>query len=170
MGYVSPVTVSTRTIPGGHEGIEQTVEAMRELARAEAKRPAVQTAAARITRGARSTLEEARAIRRLVSRVRFQWDPPGVELIRTPTLLARTIERTGSARGDCDDVAVLAAALGLARGIGARYVLVGLTDHEPFEHVYTELVTPGGIVELDTTKPAQFPPGVEVRRTSTRRI
>lgn len=170
MTYVSPVTVSTRVIPGGHEGIEETVELMRTLARDEAERAVVKKAAARVTRGARSGLEEAEAIRAYVSRVRFEFDPPDQELIRTPTLLVRTIDRTGHAYGDCDDVAVLGAALGLARGLDARYVLVGLTEREPFEHVYTELEAREGAVELDTTRPDQFPPGVEVRRTSVRRI
>ena len=104
----------------------------------------------------------------LAAHVRFQLDPLGVELIRTPSYLLRQIEDTGRAEGDCDDVAVLGAALGMAAGIPARYVLVGLTPGDPFEHVYAELLTAWGPVDLDTTRPAQMPPGVEVVRTARR--
>lgn len=156
------------TIPHSHAGIEATVRHMRRLGREGATREEVQRWAAAIV-GDATGARAARRIRAfLEERVQFHFDPPGVELIRTPAYMLAEIGEAGGTEGDCDDVAVLGAALGMAAGLGARYVLVGLTPGEPFEHVYTELVTASGPVELDTTRPAQMPPGVQVHRTGTR--
>lgn len=156
-------------IPWGHAGIDVTVEHMRALARSSALTETVRRKAELLA--GRDELETAANIRRFIARrVRFEFDPPGVELIRTPELLLHTVDCRGRAVGDCDDVAVLAAALGLARGLEAAYILLGFTDAEPYEHVYTELRTPAGWVELDTTRPAQMPPGLEIRRRERRRV
>lgn len=166
-----PVPVRRRYwIPSSHLGIEWTVEHMRELAQQGARSPIVQQAAEAIV-GESSGKPAALAIRRyLADRMVFQFDPEGLELIRTPELLVRQIECHGTAVGDCDDVATLGAALGMAVGLRAVYVLLAFHLARPFEHVYTELVTPSGPVELDTTKPAQFPPGLEIRRTTRRDV
>lgn len=156
------------TIPHSHAGIEATVRHMRRIGREGATRPEVQRWAHAIV-GDAAGWEAAQRIRSfLAERVRFRFDPPGVELVRTPSYMLWELETSGRAEGDCDDVAVLGAALGMAAGLSGRYVLVALTPGDPFEHVYTELVTPAGPVELDTTRPAQMPPGVKVYRTGTR--
>lgn len=155
-------------IPHNHAGIEVTVRHMRRLGRQGASRPDVQRWARDIV-GDATGAEAARRIRAFLARtVRFRYDPPGVELIRTPRYLLRQIAADGRAEGDCDDVAVLGAALGMAVGLPARYVLLGFVPGEPFEHVYAELVTARGPVELDTTRPAQMPPGLQVVRHAMR--
>lgn len=172
MAYASvPIgtTEYRHRIPWGHAGIEATVRHMRRIGRRGAADEDVRARAREIAAGARSAESAAHRIRRyLHERVAFEFDPPGVELVRTPAYLVEKIAAQGYAAGDCDDVAVLGAALGMALGLPARYVLVGLTPSEPFEHVYAELGTPSGWVELDTTKPAQMPPGVTVHRTGIR--
>ena len=157
-------------IPAGHVGIEWTVDHMRRLARDGARAELVREAAAELVDGAegREAAERIRAY--LAESMVFKFDPPGVELIRTPELLVRQIECHGYAVGDCDDVATLGAALGLAVGLVPTYVLVGFSDSAPFAHVYTELATEAGAVELDTTRPAQFPPGLEIRRIERRGV
>lgn len=158
-------------IPWGHAGIDVTVEHMRSLARAQALSSAVRRKADELVSGTRTSEELALRIRRWLERyVRFLHDPDGIELIRTPELMLATIDCYGLAEGDCDDVAVLGAALGMAQGLDATYVLLGFTDAEPFEHVYTELETDAGPVELDTTRPAQMPPGLEVKRSDRRAV
>lgn len=158
------------TIPSAHLGIEWTVDHMQELATQAACAPVVQEAAREIV-GSSAGRDAADRIRRyLEANVRFQFDPPGVELIRTPELLLRQIHCRGESFGDCDDVAVLGAALGLAVGLPATYVLIAFHDTDPFEHVYTELETPAGAVELDTTRPEHLPPELQIRRTERREV
>lgn len=105
-------------------------------------------------------LEVARAIREhLARRVRFTFDPPGLELVQAASHMLRTTRP----QGDCDDIAVMGATLGLAAGLPARFVVVGFTPDGPFQHVYTELETPAGWVDLDTSRdlqgvPAAFQP------------
>lgn len=95
--------------------------------------------------------------------VAFVPDPDQVELLKSPEYMLRTIAQEGQVRGDCDDVAVLGAALGRAVGLPARFTLLAFNSTGTFRHVFTELWTPcQGWVELDTTRPAQFPEGLRV--------
>lgn len=157
-------------IPRAHLGIEWTVEHMRGIATSAASDPDVARTAADIV-GSSSGAAAARRIRRyLATNLRFQFDEPGIEQIRTPELLLAQIRCDGVAFGDCDDVAVLGAALGLAVGFRVSYVLIAFHDTDPFEHIYTELETDSGPVELDTTRPAHLPPELEIRRTERREV
>lgn len=156
-------------IPSGHAGIEETVRHMRRLVRDAEGRPLLARTAARIIAGARTDGTAAVAIREWMDQhTRFEPDPVGVELIRTPEYMLEMVATTGEASGDCDDVAVLGAALGRAAGLPARFVLIGFRKGEPYQHVYTELGTPTGWLELDTTRPAQMPAGLEIARTGIR--
>lgn len=142
---------------------------MRRIARRALTRPEVVARAWEIAGRDTTEMQKAARLRAFLDRrVSFTFDPLGVELIRTPRFMLREIAAQGSVAGDCDDVAVLGAALGLAVGFEARYVLIGLTAGQPYEHVFTELMTAQGPYELDTTRPAQMPPGVEILRTGYR--
>lgn len=170
--YVNPSAAGTQAflyhIPDGHRGIEATVRHMQRLRAAAVRDPHVRDAAQRITAG-RPSWEAAHRIRRfLADRVPFEFDPFGVELVRTPAYMLHAIADHGSSPGDCDDAALLGASLAIAAGLRARYVLVGLTPGGPFEHIYAEVLTDRGPVELDTTRPAQFPPGLVIYRTEHR--
>ena len=158
----------TYWIPPGDAGIEATVGHMRRLARRGADDDLLHRLAARIVDGSEGPGERARLLRGYLSEVfRFQRDPPGVEWIRTPRELAGKLEADGAASGDCDDVAVLGAALAHVMGLRSRYVLLGF-DRGPFSHVYTDVWTGDGWVDLDVTRPDQFPPGLEIKRTGYR--
>lgn len=162
--------VSRYWIPGGALGIELTVWHMRRTVRAALGGALLNRTAAAIVDGSIDQADAARRVRTWLDRhTRFTPDPLGVELIRAPALMLRTIECEGSAVGDCDDVAVLGAALGIAAGVPARFVLLAFLDNGLYEHVYTELLTPEPI-ELDTTRPAQLPPGLRIARRGTRRV
>lgn len=70
----------------------------------------------------------------------------------------------GYATGDCDDAAILSAALALAMGLPVRWVLLGFSPGGAYRHVYAEACQGGRWVDFDVTKPAQFPPGLRIRR------
>lgn len=156
-------------IPSGHLGIEWTVRRMRRLVNESLGSSLLATTARNIVSRSRSSTEAAERIRGfLEGSVRFAHDPRGVELLKPPDMMLEELEQLGEAVGDCDDVAVLGAALGRAIGLPARFRLLAFTRGAPFEHVYTELLTDGGWLDLDTTRPLQLPSGLEIVRTSTR--
>lgn len=159
-------------LPGnllGDFGTELTIWHMRREARRGAAEPLPQRTARAIV-GRAGPRDAARRIRRyLEERVRFVHDPAGLELVKSPTFMLREIESRGYATGDCDDVATLGAALGHAAGLPARFVLYGFQRSGPYEHVFTELETPEGWLELDTTRPDQMPSGLRLERTAIRR-
>lgn len=158
-------------IPWGHLGIEFTVWHMRALVRSSLHRTLLTQRAASIVAGSVGELEAANRIREyLEERVAFVPDPLGVELLKSPVYMLREIDADGRATGDCDDVAILGAALGLAVGLPARFVLLAFTPGAPYEHVYTELQTEGGWLELDTTRPHQLPSGLHIARTGHREV
>lgn len=144
---------------------------MRELVRDGLASPLLVETAAPIYTAYCCDAERAWAIREfLQDHLQFVPDPDGQELLRTPEYLVTLIRDQGLAYGDCDDVAILGAALGMSIGIPARFVLLGFSPTGPFSHVYTELATPEGWQELDTTAPDQFPPGLRIHREKRVRV
>lgn len=110
----------------------------------------------------------AYAIREYVAgAVHFQRDPLGVENITPPEVHMQKLRgRFGAyVLGDCDDAATLSAALGMAVGLPARFVVLAFPmpgdapgvrytqDTAPYQHVYTELLAGGAWREMDTTRP-----------------
>lgn len=160
------MTVVTRdTIGFGDYGSQQTLQKMRSLVNASLSVPVVVETANSIaaTVPPRDYLALAHAIRAWLQRnFHFVRDPVGVELLRDPVYQIRQWTTNGYISGDCDDAAVLGAALGKANGIGARFVAVGFAPGGPLLHVYTILTgrRDGGIgslgpgVDLDVTRPS----------------
>lgn len=66
-------------------------------------------------------------------------DPPGVELLRHPELSAFDALNTGNFEGDCDDVALLAAALAIRMGCKAVDLVVIAREGREWEHVYVRV-------------------------------
>lgn len=153
-------------IPPGDEGTAHTIEAMKALARHAAASPRVRQAAARIARknGRPQPAEViARAVYWFLSneRFRFQKDPKGVELVRTPASLLDAIAARGVALGDCDDRAVLGAALLAAAGVPAAFVLMAERPGGRLTHVYFAALIDGRPFPLDPqegTQPGHFTP------------
>jgi len=89
---------------------------------------------------------------------KFVRDPFGQELLRRPEYLLHRMQTQGLVQGDCDDVAQLAAVLGMAIGYPAEFVAVSfdpLAKH--YSHVFTVLRLPNGQgVHFDVTRPEQF--------------
>lgn len=156
-------------IPPGDLGTRDTLHRMKNLARDAAWRLPVRTTAVNIIAEAHATDPEARlrAIRAwLVRHTRFLPDPDGVELLHDPGILLTEIATRGIVYVDCDDVAMLAAALGLSIGCRAIFQAVGYPG-QPFTHVFTELGTPDGSAWLDCDVTREAQPGIVARMTRT---
>lgn len=73
------------------------------------------------------------------ARFPFELDPDEVELVRTPSYYARSYRKGKPASGDCDDFALLLAALLGAMGVEALGFVVMARKpgaREPFGHVF----------------------------------
>lgn len=144
------------TIRSGVLGSLDTLGNMKEAVRRSLRDPRVLEAGAMIVRPAmpRDRDTQAMLLRGWLARhLRFLNDPPSVELVRSPEYLLDRIGRDGVAQGDCDDMAVLGAALAMAAGMRARFVAVGFRGPRgPLSHVFTEVLANTGWKELDVSK------------------
>jgi hypothetical protein len=158
---------STVEIPDGDAGTLATIERMRALVNDRCSHPRIRALALSVIGRASSPDQQIVRLRSwLKSRIRFVADPDVTELLHDPVLLAEWIDRDGSVGVDCDDVAMMAAALGKAIGIAARFVVVGFfMPDAPYAHVWTELFDGRTWRELDTTRASQ---GIEDGRISRR--
>ena len=128
-------------------------------------RPVVESAAAllRYVPGRNYSARAAFLRSWLNSHFIFTPDPHGVETLRTPDYMLSAIERQGWVAGDCDDAAILSAALGKAAGFPATFVALAFDPTgKRFRHVYTVLHGPAGEeYEMDFTRSNQaLPPAV----------
>lgn len=146
-------------LPDGDSGTLQSVAMMREMARAAARDPLVRELAHELRRacGARPSaaqcLEQLRAWLR--GAVVYTLDNPEYEHTREPREMLEQLAAEGVTYGDCDCISVLAAAVALAMGYTARFVVEGYAGRaEPFAHIYTEAHAPGtfGWAQLDTVR------------------
>lgn len=150
----------------GTAGTMQAIGIMKTLARRGRVDPLVRDMALKIVQGipGRSGFDQATAIRRwLAINVEFRRDPTDNELIYSPNRMVRILtERGPPLYIDCDDVATLAAALGGAVGLRARFQVVGfLSPRAPFRHIWADLRDPAGRgpwVQMDVTRQAQSLP------------
>lgn len=162
-----PRVLGTWAVPDGDPGVARTIGAMRALAHG-ASGDADFRSFARIIAGPsdRAVLRIERIRAFVADKVRFRFDPEGVELVTAPARLLAEIAFGGWTEGDCDDSATLAAALGLAVGLRARFVTVALARGAPYTHVFAELRGPVGWYELDTLREVQgIPPGYQAPRS-----
>lgn len=154
--------VSSVQIRGGDGGTVDDLAVMVELVNKSLTNPlVVQTARALAVNAApaRAQAVQAAAIRSWLARYfRFVEDPVGLELLRDPENLLREYVATNRIIGDCDEAAILGAALGKAVGIGAFFTVLAFDPVDGgsgmFSHVFASLLTDGGAtVSLDVTKP-----------------
>lgn len=143
---------------------------MRAMVYREFVNPIVRLTASQIVGGGNGMdgTEQALSIRDfLENHVEFLRDPDGVEMLHGPVWQLQQIQQNGVVRVDCDDVAMLSAALGKAVGLRARFVVVGFDNPKaPYRHVWTELA-PRNLpvwVDMDITRPAQGLPFNRISR------
>lgn len=159
--------VSTTGLAGGDAGVTQTLARMAQLANDGQKSPVVVNYARLITLGSGQWqgLGAARIFNFLARVWRYVDDPVDTELLVSPDEMLNACEAQGVIMGDCDEAAILGAALGKAVGIAATFtVLAFATDPDRFAHVYATLLpTDGPPVDLDVTRPpGRVPPVTRV--------
>ena len=126
----------------GDDGTHQTLARMRQLAVDGAVTPTIRRVAARLVLGVEADPAwHARMIRDFIeSHTQFLADPSVAEALTPPADLVMDCLRNGIAQVDCDDVAMLTAALGMSIGLRARFVVVAFhSPNAPFAHVWTDL-------------------------------
>ncbi|MFA6118266.1 MAG: transglutaminase domain-containing protein [Sphingomonas sp.] len=158
-------TLQQGSLAGGDLGTEQTLGHMRRLVLNETALPIVRMVAAQIAANVpgNDPMQLAQHIRRFVkARWRFVRDPLDKELLHTPEALLRMLQMHQQIAADCDDAAILCAALGVSVGLRARFVAVSFLDERaPYGHVWAELAPPTGTgswVECDVTRSMQTLP------------
>ena len=168
-------------IVNGDAGAVETLHVMQRLVRAAVLDPSFVWWSREICQDcvARDEYCLALVIRQFVDMsVKFVRDPVGVESLTSPlTHMKKLRGHYGmTVGGDCDDAATLSAALGLAVGLPARFVVIAfpvaapipgegfVEDNAPYQHVFTELYAAGQWREMDTTKPLGIGPIRIVRR------
>jgi len=159
-------TVTEYTIPQGDRGAYQTLKIMKRIVN-EAMRdiPVLDTAKTIIRSvGGKDRSAQAVAIAEWVRpRLRFVRDPYGIETLHTPLFMLSRINTVGMYEADCDDYAILSAALAKAVGLRTKFVVLGFHSAEhPFTHVYAMAETPQGWVPFDVS--FGLPPGAIQRR------
>lgn len=121
---------------------------MRDLVNRYKRHDAVRSAALDLVRSLppKDYAREVNAIFTFVrDRIRYTKDVNGVETVQTPPA---TLELEA---GDCDDKATLLAAMLESVGHPTRFVAVGYTGPDTFQHVYVETYVGRRWVPLDAT-------------------
>jgi len=164
--------VEARTSDDDEQTTGQTVERMRQYAAADATSPAVRAAAAAAL-AEHPELEPPAAV--------WHWIKRHVRLVRDSDLardlagvpddaeiLVRPVDLLGMPEpaGDCDDWAMLAAAMLRALSIPARFRTVAEEQNGPYSHVYVIARYGGREIPLDSHGPY---PGWEARTAGKRR-
>ncbi len=148
------------TIRRGAAGTRDTLRLMVQLTQAGKHSVNVRLAAQQITQpvAQRDTAGEVRALHRFVrDRIRFVRDVNGTETLQEPE---RTLQFKA---GDCDDKAMLLAAMLESIGYKTRFHAIGFQPGV-FSHVYTEVRLGKAWVPLETTQ--DWPPGRTVDAVS----
>lgn len=143
---------------GGDYGVVQTLRKMGEHIRAASVAPPIVELARQIIMpaGRRQVTEKIGLIRAWVDgHTRWVPDPLEAEYLVPPLELLGRMRTAGVAVGDCDDIAMLAAALLRAVGIRARLRAVAFVPFTQFRHVYAEGWDGSSWRELDTSRPAR---------------
>lgn len=139
---------------GGDAGVEQTINEMRALVDDALRDSSIIRLATDIVRRAPAFDDhaEAQALFDWERRnIRFTKDPVNKEKLYPPAELVKI------RAGDCDDIAMLMAALLMAVGYPARFVTVAASPDSPeqFSHVYVEGEVPAGSgnwIAMDTAR------------------
>lgn len=154
------------TMPQGDRGAYSTLRIMKRIVHESMRDPVVLDAAKTVIRsaGGKNREEQARHIAGWVAQsIRFVRDPYGIETIHTPRYMLDRIKTQGMFEADCDDYAVLSAALAKAVGLRTKFVIMGfLSKRAPWSHVYTMAQTPGGWYPFDVS--FGLPPGAIARK------
>lgn len=146
------------TIGDGQSAGLDTLHRMRQIVRAQIAEPIVRLTAAAIVRGTGTDSDrQIYLLRRWIQQhIGFLRDPNGHELLHTPQMVLQSVHDAGTVDVDCDDVAMLAACMGLSIGLRAQFEMIG--EFGGYSHVWTNLSAPFSIpnwIDMDITRPFQ---------------
>lgn len=159
--------LSSLPLPSSDIGTYLTIATMRAMVYAEYLTPTVRLTASEIVAGigGKDSVSQIHAIREwLDAHTEFLRDPDGVEMLHGPVWQVQQIRKNGVVQVDCDDVAMLSAAIGKAIGLRARFVVIAFGGS--YRHVFTELSPRGGApiwIDMDTTRESQNLPNTVTR-------
>lgn len=125
---------------------------MANLARMGSHNPKVQRLAHEITGSFRQGLESSNTGIESLRSI-FHYREENEEIVRTPEFMVQDWETLGYIEGDCDDIAVLVAALLRSLGAQVRLTAIQSTTPEEYDHVFTEVQTDDGWIPIDITVP-----------------
>lgn len=151
-------TVTRTERPTGDGGVIQTLKQMGQQIRLASIDPLIVNTAREIIlpAGRRAVNEKIWLIRAwLDGHTKWVPDPENAEYLVTPRAMLQRILSQGVAPGDCDDMAMLGAALLKAVGIRAQLKAVGFYPAKYFRHVYAEGWDGAQWQELDISRPAR---------------
>lgn len=159
----------------GDTGTYNSLSKMKVFARRSAVHPLVRQTAVKIVEGAPDNDGQfhARLIRDWIEKnTRFLPDPSIAEAFYLPQGVIAEVLTGKVARIDCEDVAMLAAALGMAIGLRARYNVVAFSPKGPYSHVWTDLASPykRQWTQMDVTRPSQAFFGLPMYRQYTTEV
>ena len=143
----------------GLPGINQTLDVMVDLTNNALLDPIVRSTALRLLPGSSDPVQLATRIRNYIARrlTRIMERP---EQLHPPDWLLYQMQR-GPVAGDCDDAAMLAAALLASLGFDVHFVVFQNLANPDDMHVFTEVFTANGWIPVDPAVPigATPPPG-----------
>lgn len=152
MGLMGRMDSAFSPLADGTPGVAQIVATLAQLKTHFGRLPAIRAAALAIVNGA-GHHDQAAQINALARFVRegvvYINDPLNLEYIQTPDVMLLTINREGRAYGDCDDHALLFAALAEAIGIPTQIVAVATRPGGIPDHVIVIAQLDGGPLEFD---------------------
>ena len=147
-----PSRVTLEALPDGEAGIRATLKRMRDLVNAAKADATIYDLARQIIRGEpeKDYPREARAVQAWVQQhIRYTRDPDDLESLQEPS---KTVEL---GQGDCDDQAMLVAALLASIGARTRFHAIG-AEPGVFSHVFAEVLIDGSWFALETTEDWSF--------------
>lgn len=139
-------------LPDGIAGVRATLDTMIKMTRAASTTDAVRIAAENATSyiDGKDFSGQVRAVQTWVkNNIRYLRDHITAEMLIDPVLLLQT------RAGDCDDHAMLVAAMLMSIGFPARFVAVGMESPDCFEHVFTEVKLGTVWLSVETTEPVE---------------
>jgi transglutaminase-like putative cysteine protease len=161
-------------LAAGDAGTRKTLREMRQLVLSSLQEPYVRGLALQIVRQSKAHdySGQALAIREYADdHFQFVRDPLGIEELRSPSDMAKLLSRKPFIQGDCDDAAILTAALGRSIGLKAKFTAIAFIDpRAPFTHVYTWLWTPEGWKDMDITRTETGATNFPAKRTMTQEV
>jgi len=155
---ILPGEVIQYWIPRGDIGSYRTINIMKKIVNESLSDPLIVYTAQNIVSGCPgkdSFCHADRILNWIKLNTRFIRDPVGydgipLDLIHTPKVMIERIKDGQTIQIDCDDFSILAASLGKAVGLPAKFVILGFMEkNAPFTHVYTILKTGKKWFQLD---------------------